>query len=111
LGTSVWTTAKLKLTDFLKQQQEAKPKVATPLFSEAVELFKQELSNDATIKPRSKEYRLLCLQKIETSWPEILPLRLDEITPQACKDWAASLSGKIASHYYNNTLATLRLVF
>lgn len=110
LGTSVWTTAKLKLTDFLKQQQEAKPKVATPLFSEAVELFKQELSNDATIKPRSKEYRLLCLQKIETSWPEILPLRLDEITSQACKDWAASLSGKIASHYYNNTLATLRLV-
>jgi len=34
---------------------------------------------------------------------------LDEITPNLCKEWADGLHGKIASHYYNNSVATLRL--
>jgi len=48
-----------------------------------------------------------CLQKLETSWPEVLELRLDEITDVACKEWAAKLQKKIACHYYNNTIGTL----
>ena len=110
LETEVWTTAKLRLTDFLKNHQEVRERVALPQFSEVVEVFKRELENDPTIKPRSKEYRLLCLLKIKNSWPSLWELRLDEITPQACKEWAAALHGKIASHYYNNTIATLRQI-
>jgi hypothetical protein len=74
LKTSVWTTAKLRLTDFLKEHQETKDEIIPPKFSDAVTLFKQELETDSTIKPRSKEYRLLCLQKIQTSWPELWEL-------------------------------------
>lgn len=111
LRTKVWTTAKLRLADFQKRQQEAKPVVIPPKFSEAVELFKAELANDTTIKPRSKEYRLLCLQKIQTSWPELWDLRLDAIAAQGCKAWASKLhGGGIASHYFNNTIGTLRQV-
>ncbi len=80
------------------------------MFTEAVDVFKRELEQDATIKPQSKGYRLWCLRKIELSWPELWKLRLDEITSAACKEWAAKLSGEIASHYYNNTIATLRQV-
>jgi len=80
LQTSVWSTAQLRLNDPLKQQRENKDKVEPPRFSEVVELFKQELENDTTIKSRSKEYRLLCLQKLQTSWPELWRMRLDEIT-------------------------------
>ena len=110
LKTSVWTTAKLRLAEFLKTQQEAKAVVVAPTFNEAVELFKRELESDNTIKPRSKEYRLTCLKKIETSWPELWTLRLDNITPAACKEWASDLNSKIASHYFNNTIGTLRQV-
>lgn len=110
LKTSTWTIAKLRLTDFLKKHQEARDRVAPPKFSEAVETFKRELAADTGIKPRSKEYRLLCLLKIERSWPRLWALRLDEITPQACKEWAAELNNKIAGHYFNNTIATLRQV-
>jgi integrase len=110
LKTGVWTTAKLRLTDFLKQQQEARGQLAAPKFSEAVKFFKRELETDTAIKPRSKEYRLLCLQKIQTSWPELWDLSLDEISPEKCKDWAAGLRSKIASHYFNNTIGTLRQV-
>ena len=110
LDTDVWTTAKLRLTDFLKNHQEVRRQINPPKFSEAVEAFKRELENDTSIKPRSKEYRLLCLLKIERSWPGLWELRLNEITPQACKEWAAGLHGKIASHYYNNTIGTLRQI-
>lgn len=110
LKTTVWTTAKLRLTDFLKKHQEARIRVAPPKFSTAVAIFEADLTSDTTIKPRSKEYRRLCLKKIQASWPRLWDLPLDEITSQACKEWAAELSKDIASHYFNNTIATLRQV-
>jgi hypothetical protein len=110
LETAVWSTAQLRLAKFLKEEHENRGKADPPLFKEAWERFDQELENDATIKPRSKEYRRLCMQKIETTWPELFKLRLDEITPAACKDWIGKLNGKLASTYFNNTVATLRLV-
>lgn len=97
-GTTAWTTAKLRLTDFLKQHQEARNRVDPPTFSEAVEILKRDLDHETGVKPRSKEYRLLCLHKIETTWPELRKLRLDEIPAPACRAWAAALNGKIASH-------------
>jgi integrase len=110
LKTTVWSTAKLRLTDFLKEQQEARGRVEAPKFSEAVELFKRELENDTGIKPQSKKYRLWCLLKLERSWPALWELRLDEITEPACKEWAAKLNQEIACHYYNNTIGTLKQV-
>jgi len=85
LQTSVWTTAKLRLNDFLKKQREFREQAVCPKFSEAVDVFKANLEADTRIKARSKEYRLLCLLKIKTSWPELWNLRLDEITAPACK--------------------------
>ncbi len=76
LKTTVWTTAKLRLTDFLKKHQEARIRVAPPKFSSAVAIFEADLTSDTTIKPRSKEYRRLCLKKIRTSWPELWDLPL-----------------------------------
>ena len=86
LKTSVWTTAKLKLTDFVKKHQEARGTLISPKFSEAVEVFKRELESDSRIKPQSKQYRLWCLLKIQRSWPDLWDLHLDQITQQACKE-------------------------
>jgi len=110
LETTVWTTAKLRLADFLKKNQEARGRIEAPLFKEAVERFKRELEADSSLKPQSKQYRLWCLQKIEKTWPELWELRLDEITESACKEWGAKLIKEIACHYYNNTVGTLRQV-
>jgi hypothetical protein len=67
-----------------------------------VELFKAELASDSTMKPRSKGYRLDGISKRHRTWPELWDLRLNEITIQACKDWAAKLNRKIASQYFYN---------
>jgi len=65
----VWSTAKLRLTDFLKEHQEAKSLIAPPTFAESVELFKIDLQNNTLIKPQSKQCRFWCLLRIERSWP------------------------------------------
>ncbi len=110
LKTTVWTTAKLRLADFQKRRQEARGRVDAPLFSEAVERFKRDLDSNLRLKPQSKQYRLWCLLKIETSWPKLWDLRLDEIPETACKEWAAQLKNAIACHYFNNTVGTLKQV-
>lgn len=58
LQSSVWTTAKLRLVDFLKKHQEARVRVPPPKFSEVLELFERDLRVDTNMKPRSKQYRL-----------------------------------------------------
>jgi hypothetical protein len=70
----------------------------------------RKLEHDTTIKPQSKKYRLWCLGKRQKTWPELWGLRLNEITPQACKEWSSKLIKEIACHYYNNTLGTLKQV-
>ena len=78
LKTSVWTIAKTKLAELVKNAQENRDKVATPKFSEAVERFKTELASDSTMKPRSKGYRIDCITKLQRTWPELWELRLKE---------------------------------
>ncbi len=68
------------------------------------------MEHDTSIKPQSKKYRLWCLGKLQKTWPDLWELRLDEITPKACVEWAAKLHSQIACHYYNNTLGTLKQV-
>lgn len=75
-----------------------------------MELFKRELESDTVVKPQSKKYRLWCLGKLQRTWPDLWELHLDEITPQACKEWAAKLNGRISCHYYNNAIGTLKQV-
>jgi hypothetical protein len=91
LKTGVWSTAKLRLAELIKSSRENRNKVAAPKFSEAVKIYQRELDADANMKPGSKEYRRGCILKLQKTWPELWELPLDEIKPQACKDWAAKL--------------------
>jgi integrase len=110
LHTTVWTTAQLRLNDFLKEHRENRNRVAAPKFREAMEIYERELNVDANLKPGSRGYRQGCIQKLQRTWPELWELALDEIKPQACKDWAAKLQKEISGQYFNNMIGTLRLV-
>jgi integrase len=110
LGTDVWSTAKLRLVDFLKEKQELRGTIPVPSFTEAVEIFKSDLEKNSRIKPQSKKYRLWCLQKIQRSWPALWELRLDQISVESYQEWSTKLSTEIAAHYFNNTIATLKQV-
>jgi hypothetical protein len=110
LDTDVFTTAKLKLLDFLEEERKKRTAAAPPTFAEAQQLYEQKLDNDPAVKPQSRQHRRWCIRKLGLSWPGLKALRLDQIKPETCREWAAKLSEEIACHYYNNTIATLRLI-
>jgi hypothetical protein len=64
LNTDVWTTAKLRLHDFLKKQKDNSQRIVAPQFTEAVACFKQEIQSNSALKPQSKRYRLVVPSKI-----------------------------------------------
>jgi len=111
LDTDVFTTAKLRLPGFLKTQR-AKKRIegAATTFAEAQKLYEQDLDADYTLLPRSKRYRLYCLKKLNTSWPQLGGMKLDRIPVSECKLWAARLSGILDARYFNNVLGTFRLI-
>lgn len=111
LETQVWSIAKLRLVDFLKDQQDTKPKVEGVAFGEAVELYKGEIKNNVSMKETSKNYLLKqCLRKIELCWPELWTQRIESITEEKCREWATRLSKEISSQYFNNTIIVLRRI-
>lgn len=110
LKTNVFTTAKTKLLDFLKEQRATKERIPTPTFGEAKEAYLKKLETNTEIKPKTKEYRRLCLAKIESSWPTIGTLTISEISSETCREWAAKLKAEIDEQYFNNTIGTLKLI-
>ena len=40
-------------------------------FGQAAEIFKEKTANDASLKPRSKSYRVMLIDFIVRSWPEL----------------------------------------
>lgn len=92
LGTTVWSDAKLRLVDFLKEQRQQYAERQAPTFSEARAAYERELDSNTSIKPQSKACRRWCIRKIELSRPELWKLRLDDVSPQACRNWAAALA-------------------
>ena len=110
LDTNVWTTAKLKLVDFLQEQHNPESTFKTPRLAEALETFKQRLASHTRLKPRSKEYRLLCIQKLGVTWPALMEWPLTDVTADHCIKWATALRPTLSAQYYNNVTDTLRLI-
>lgn len=110
LGTSVFSTAKARLVDSLNDKREAPSASDQPTFAGAVELYRAKAQADSSMKQSSKDYRELCISKIQRSWPEFWRLHLADISPESCRKWAARLRADIASQYFNNVIGTLRLI-
>lgn len=110
LDTDVWSDAKLRLADYVKEQRLSGSGGEYPLFSECVSSYRKSVEKDVSMKERSQEYRFFCIGKIQETWPELWQLRINEITPQMCLDWSAKLCKEIAAQYFNNTIGTLKLI-
>jgi integrase len=109
LETNVFSTAKLKLSDFVRAKMRKRRQVGTPVtFAEARALYEQDLENEHTLSDSSKRYRRYCIQKLLGSWPGLDESRLNSISEAKCKEWAAKFSHQVDERYFNNTLGTLR---
>ncbi|MEO5804417.1 MAG: tyrosine-type recombinase/integrase [Verrucomicrobiota bacterium] len=108
LETDVFSTAKLRLPDKLKQLR--KPKFIAGTFGEAAAKYQRETQSDHTLSGSSKTYRLRCIDRLLKSWPWLDALPVDKITEQDCKDWASPFAVKYSAQFFNNTVNYFRLI-
>ncbi len=109
LDTDVFTTAKLRLPDKLKDMR--KPKAIVGTFAEGRLQFERQTNSDHTLAELSKVYRLRCVACILKSWPALDSLKVDKIIEQDVRDWAARYAERYAPQFFNNSLNVLRQIF
>src|SRR5258707_725109 len=62
LETDVFTTAKLRLSDKLKEIRKPRPVLGT--FGQARQQYERDLENEHTLKENTKRYRRFCLKAL-----------------------------------------------
>jgi hypothetical protein len=90
LGTDVFTTAKLKPPD--KVKEILKPKAAVGTFAEVRLLYEVDLENDHTLATESKRYRRNCIAALLRTWPGLDGEKLIKIKLPNCKEGAKRFS-------------------
>lgn len=108
LKTEVFTTARLRLGDFLKTQHKRAARSIAGTFSDARATFERELDADHTLKPASKLYRHNCVKALLRTWPDLDKKAPAKITEVECREWASKFAGQYDEQFFNNTLSTLR---
>ncbi|MFN7138890.1 MAG: tyrosine-type recombinase/integrase [Limisphaerales bacterium] len=108
LKTDVFTTAKLRLPDFLKKEMTRKPVEGT--FKEARLAYVDALANDHSLSDETRRYYGYCLKALCAAWPELDNMQLTKIKAEDCQAWAARFAAEKDEQYFNNTLGTLRAI-
>jgi integrase len=122
LGTDVFTTAKLKLGDFIKAEHE--PKVDVGTFGTALRSHLRALLARHDISPGTKKYYRDCIRVILNSWPGFRRVKLTTMAMsryagdafrsdsafQEVQTWATELSEEIDEQYFNNVLGQFRSI-
>lgn len=110
LETDVFTTAKLKLPDFIKAKHKEKARPVMGTFAAAREAYEKDIDADHLIKDASKAYRKRCIVCLLRSWPELDGMTPTKITSDDCRTWASRFAVEYSPQVFNNTLSTLRMI-
>lgn len=110
LDTDVFTTAKLRLGDFLKDRRKRALRPVVGVFSEARASYEAALSADHALKEASKHYRRNCIKALLRTWPELDASSPAKITETDCRAWASRFATEYDEQFFNNTLSTLRQI-
>jgi len=108
LDTDVFTTAKTKLADKLKELREPKHKAGT--FAQHLETFKSKTEHDVDLSPTGRVFRLRCADRLVKSWPKLVDMQVDEITPDDVEAWWQKYSVQYNPQFVNHTLVYLRFI-
>jgi integrase len=115
LKTSHFGVAEAKLTEFMKEHRKrarnGNGEVSAKMtFGEAAAIHLQNLDDDRSIKPRTRQYWRQRLAALIKSWPGLSETEVRKITPLECKKWAGTYGKTVSPTNLNNTVALLRHV-
>ena len=93
LKTDVFTAAKLRLSDFVREKRaeygaEARVEAGKMTFGEALAVYVQRLEGNPDLKEGAKIDRRKCIAALLKSWPELETSNVGRISKDACLGWA-----------------------
>jgi integrase len=115
LKTDRLSVAKLRLGDFLKQENHrveiiraaARGKMT---FGDAANIYKQRVAAAPQLKLGAKLYRKNTIEALLKSWPDLETLDARNISANDCLHWAAGFAKNYCPSFFNNTVGTLRQI-
>ena len=116
LKTDVLSVAKLRLSDFEKHERrvaESSDSVSAGKLtvSDAIEIHKQRLAGNVSLKPRTKDYHAQRITALLKSWPELERKEVRSVTKTDCLNWAAKIGAGRSATAFNHTISILRNLF
>jgi integrase len=110
LKTSHFGVAEAKLAEFLKEHRKRVKNgdgevSAKMTFGEAAAIHLQNLDDDRSIKPRTRQYWRQRLAALVKSWPGLNEKEVRKITQGECKKWASTFGKTVSPTNLNNTIA------
>jgi hypothetical protein len=113
LKTKTISLAKFRLADLEKDERQAVEsrdvgKDGKITFSEALEIFKNRIQGDVSLKLRTKEYYDQRIAALVKSWPELNAMDIRKITKNDCLNWAARYNKQISRTAFSHTIGVLR---
>ena len=116
LKTKVLTVAKLRLGDVEKQERsnlEAQAKLGDrdAAVRDLVKLWRERMTADHSVKPRTKTYYEERLAALLKSWPGLAASDIRKVSAQDCQQWAGKYAKQASPSSFNNTIGLLRRMF
>ena len=113
LNTDLISVAKLRLNDLEKAERQANENKnalgnGKMTFGQTMEVYRQRVQGDASLKPRTKEYYEQRIAALLKSWPGLIALELRRITKPDCLTWAAKFGTASSPTAFNHTISVLR---
>lgn len=115
LKTDSLAVAKLRLGDFLKQENHRVEAVQAAgrgkmTFGDAVDIYSRRVEESQHLKPGARLYRKNTIKALLKSWPDLEHLDARKISTADCLHWASGFAAKHCPSFFNNTVGTLRQI-
>jgi len=116
LETTVFSVAKQRLPETVREHR-AKLESATAvamgkmMVGDAARVYLEKIRTNASLKPRSKDYREGLIDFINRSWPALFETDVRKVSQRDCQEWLLRFQKLYAPSVVNNGIGTLRAVF
>ena len=116
LETAVFSVAKQRLPDKIRDYRSRHESVKAfaggkMTIGDAVQVYRGKVRANASLKPRSKDYREMTLDFIRRSWPSLFETDVRKVSERDCENWLIRFQQHYAPTVVNNSIGTLRAVF
>jgi integrase len=116
LGTTVFSVAKQRLPDTIrdyraKLESAAAVSIGKMNVADAVEVYLEKIRYSVSLKPRSKDYRVMMIAFIKRSWPTLLTTDVRKVSERDCQEWLVRFQRQYSPSVVNNAIGTLRAMF